>query len=203
MATLLDYALTTVADVKESLSLASSYTAKDNLIIRKINQATAMIENYCGRRFKQTDYTNEEYDATGDRNIVLRQRPVTALTNFGSRDTSQNEDDWTDILGEDYFLDGSAGVLDLNFEAYGGWNRYRVSYTAGYATIPPDVAEAAAILAAFLVTSGTDTSNIKSKLEGSRKVEYFDNSGTSKSIIEQLGLDDVLQPYINNPLYAS
>lgn len=205
MAVLLSYALTTVEDVKESLGIPSSDHSKDNLIIRKINQATEMIERFTGRRFKSTTYTNEEYDATDTDQLILKQRPVTALTGFGRRDTSENQDDWDDIETDTYFtgLPNDSGVLDLNFSASGHWNRYRVSYTAGYTTIPSDISEAAATLAAFLVSNGTSGTNVKSKTEGQRKIEFFDQSqGGATSLFSQLGIDEILGTYANYPLLA-
>lgn len=202
MATLYSYALTTLEDVKESLDIASSDTSKDNLIIRKINAATDAIEKFTGRRFKLTTYTNEEYDATNTDQLILKQRPVTALSSMSSRDTSLNEDDWTTSDTELYFLDAEAGVIDLNFVATGRWNRYRVTYTAGYTDIPADLAEAAAALASFLVSTPTNGSAVKSKEEGQRRIEYFDSQAKSSSIFDQLGILGVLQAYANDPILA-
>lgn len=199
MATLVDQALTSVADVKELLGIASGDNTKNNLIIRKINQATLMIENYTGRRFKLTTYTNEEYDATGTNQLILRQRPVTSISSLSMRDTNLNEEGFDTTDTELYFLDANAGVLDLNFYFTGNWNRARVTYTAGYTTIPEDIQEAAAELAAHLVkhTSGTST-GVKRQSEGQRSVEYFEASGAST--IAKLGLDEILDSYANNPV---
>lgn len=202
MATLLSYALTTVADVKELLGLDAGDSSKNNLIIRKINQATEMIENYTGRRFTSTTYTNEEYDATNSSQLILKQRPIISFSSLGIRDNDLNEDDWDTIDTMLYFMDSGSGVIDLNFNAVGRWNRYRATYTAGYATIPSDIAEAAATLAAYLAENPTATSGVKSKQEGQRKVEYFDTSSNSKSLLEQLNLDNLLQPYCQDPILA-
>jgi len=205
MAELLDYALCTLADVKESLDIPSSDTSKDNLITRKINQATLMIENYCGRRFKLTTYTNEEYDATGTDQLILRQRPVdTAYTfSFGYRDTTLNDDDWSTSDTNLYFVDANSGVMDLNFISFGHWNRFRVSYRAGYSTIPADIAEACATLSAYLTDSGTSGTNVKKKQEGGRSIEYFDPKAGSTStadIFDMLNLTGTLNAYSNNPI---
>ncbi len=203
MADLLSYALTTVSDVKESLGIASSDTTKDNLITRKINQATLFIESYCGlpedHHFKTTTYTNEEYDGTGNSTIVLRMRPVTALSSFQSRDTTENENDWSDVEANIYFSDLSAGVIELNFGAGRGWNRYRVTYTAGYTTVPFDLSEAAVTLASFYVENSASGTAVKKKQEGQRSIEYFQPGGTSNitnSVIDQLGLDELLGKYM-------
>ncbi len=200
MAVLLSYALTTVADVKELLGIASSDTSKDNLIIRKINQATIMIERYTGRRFALTTYTDEEYNATGTDQLTLLQRPIVSLTSISSRDTSLNEADWDSVDTNLYFSDANSGIVRLLYNTTGRWNRYKVSYTAGYATIPADIAEACAMLAAFLVDNGTSGSNVKSKQEGQRKIEYFDSQTNTTNIFEQLGIDDILDTYSNYPI---
>lgn len=204
MAVLLDYALTSVADVKESLGIASGDNTKNNLIIRKINQATEMIERYTGRRFKATDYT-EYIDASHTDQLVVKQRPINSITSISSRDTDQNIDDFETVNAEFYFYDSLSGVIETNFNFSGRWNRYKVVYNAGYTTIPSDIAEACATLAAFLVQNGTSGTNVKSKQEGQRKIEYFDQTGGgngSNSLFEQLGIDEILNSYANYPLLA-
>lgn len=203
MATLLSYALTTVADVKELLGIDAGDSSKNNLIIRKINQATEMIEKYTGRRFALTTYTDEEYDATHTDQLILKQRPITALSALGIRDSDMNESDWETVDTENYFYDANAGVVEGVFSLTGSWNRYRVTYTAGYSTIPSDIAEAAATLAAYLVQNPVSGSGIKSKSEGQRSVTYFDTSTNNQSLIEQLGLDDILDSYSNYPILAN
>lgn len=206
MAQLLDFALCTVEDVKESLGIASSDHSQDNIIIRKINQATMMIENYCGRRFTLTTYTNEEYDATNTDQLILKNRPVVTFTSLDIRDTALNEDDWDAVDSELYFVDQSAGVIDLNFGFNGRWNRMRVSYSAGYSTIPADLAEACATLAGFLVQNPTTIAAVKSKEEGQRRIEYYSTSGTGSggsSLFDQLGLTQMFQPYLNYPILAN
>lgn len=208
MATLVPYALCTLNDVKESLGISSSDTSSDNLIIRKINAATDMIENFTGRRFKLTMYTSVEYDATNTNQIVLKQRPITDLAAFGIRDSNQNEDDWETIDSELYFVDSAAGVLDLNFRATGHWNRYRVTYTAGYSVIPADLAEACATLAAFMTQNPTgNIAQVRSKEEGQRRIEYFDanvgsSGSTNNTLFRQLGLLGTLTAHANNPINA-
>src|SRR3990167_11303788 len=206
MADLLSYALTDVASVKESLNIDAGDTGSDNLIRRKINQATKMIEKYTGVHFASTTYTDEEYDATNVDQLVLKQRPIITFTSFQVRDTTLNQSDWETVDSTLYFVDSDAGVLDLLFIADGHWNRYRVTYTAGYATIPEDIAEAAATLAAFYVDNPTSGAAVKSKEEGQRKIEYYNTSGSSQkgdtSVFGQLGIDEILDSYANYPINA-
>lgn len=202
MADLLSYALTTVADVKESLGIDAGNTSQDNLIKRKINQATLMIEGHCnlpyGHHFKETTYTNEEYDGTGSNQLVLLGRPVTSITSFQYRNSVDNQNDWDDTLSTDYFSNLSAGVLDLLNTQTNNFNAYRVTYTAGFSTIPADLSEACVMLAGALVENAASGTAVKRKREGQREVEYFQSgSGGTDSLIESLGIDDMLSRYID------
>lgn len=203
MASLLSYALTTVSDVKESLGIASSNTTYDNLITRKINQATIQIERYCGRRFKETTYTNQEYNATNIDQFVLKQWPVTATQTFSLdiRDTALNVSTWETIDTQLYFVDTDSGVVYLNFTARGRWKRYRATYSAGYATIPEDLAEACASLAAYYVSNadGSDV-GVAEKQEGQRKIRYASGDLDFGSIAKNLGINETLESYCSNPV---
>lgn len=198
MTTILSNALCTVADVKETLGIDAGDTSKDNLITRKINQATTMIENYCGCTFKLTQYTDEEYNATNTDQIVLRNAPIVKDASHAFtmqiRNSYLNDDNWSDIDSEFEFVDASSGIVNLGFTAWGKYGRYRFTYYAGYTTIPSDVIEACATLAAYLVLNPSTGTQVRRKQEGQRMVEYFDNQG--KSLIEQLGIDDILADYV-------
>jgi len=203
---LLSYALTNLADVKESLGITAGDTSKDNLITRKINQATEMIEAYCqlarDHHFASTTYTNEEYDGTGINQISLKMRPVITLSSFQYRNTTENINSWTEADSDLYFIDLNSGVIDLLWGQTRDWNRYRVTYTAGFSTIPSDLAEACVTLAGYLVENSATGTSVKRKREGAREIEYFAPATTDTgSLIGSLGLDNMLGRYINYALY--
>lgn len=204
MASLNSWALTSVADVKESLGIDSGDSTQNNLIIRKINQATDMIESYCGKNnsqhFASTSYT-DEYDGTGINQLVLKNRPVISITSFKQRNTTENYSDWTTIDSSLYFTDTTAGVIDLLFTVPMNWNIIQVVYTAGFADIPSDLAEACATLAAYLVENGATGASIKKKQQGPKSIEYYQTS-QGESLITQLSLDDILQRYTDIPILA-
>jgi hypothetical protein len=203
MASLLSYALTNLSDVKESLGIASSDTSYDNLIIRNINKATLAIENYCGRRFLDTTYTQEQYNPTQTNELILKQRPITTTSPFlfEIRNSILNEDSWETITSDLYFTDNNAGLLYLNFQATGLWKRFRVTYSAGYATIPADLAEACVALAAYW-TINADGSQIgvQEVREGQRQKRYLNTSLDFDTIAQNLGIDQILSSYANMPL---
>lgn len=197
MTALNSWALTSEADVKESLGITG--TSQDNLIRRKINQATDMIEAFCGKNngqhFASTTYTNEEYDGTGTNQLILRNAPVISLSNFSERNTTENDNDWTTIESRDYFVDLTAGVIDCRFGILPYWNLYKVTYVAGFTTIPSDLAEACVMLSCALVESASTGASVKKKTQGPKTIEYYD-SVQGESLITQLGIDDMLQRYV-------
>jgi phage gp36-like protein len=202
MATLVSYALTNLADVKESLGLPGSDHTKDNLIIRKVNAATDMIESFCGRRFLSTTYNNIEYDANNALQLILNQRPITDFASLDIRDTSFDINDWETVNPQLYFVDAAAAVIDLNFRAIGRWNRYRVTYTAGYDTVPNDLAEACASIAAYLTINARGEIGVIEKQEGQRRARYNDGIKGLKDLFSQLGVDQTIAQYANEPILA-
>lgn len=206
MADLLTYALCTAADVKESLGIDSGDTSKDNLIKRKINQATEMIEGYTFRRFKETTYTDEVYDATGTDQLLLRQSPVISFSSLSARDSSLNEDNFTSVDAEQYFVDNNSGLISGLSTFYGGYGRWRVTYTAGYSAtnwpdaLPWDLREACASLAGYLVNNDPSVAaNVSRKKEGAREIQYS-NSGSVENVLEELGIKATLDRYARYPI---
>ena len=75
------------------------------------------------KKIQETSYTDEEYNATGVDEIVLRQRPITNTTtfSFSVRDNSLNQGNWDSVESTLYFVDDNSGVVYLTFNAYGRW----------------------------------------------------------------------------------
>lgn len=200
MATLNSWALTTVADLKESLGIDAGVTSVNNLLIRKINQATDMIEAFCGKNngqhFASTTYTDEEYDGSGTSQLSLRNRPVITFTSLSERNTTENENSWNTIDTENYFVDSTAGVVESLFTFNRHWNLYKATYTAGFATIPSDLAEACIMLAGALYENSATGTGVKRKSQGPKEIEYFQPQ-QGGSLIESLGIDDMLARYMD------
>jgi hypothetical protein len=112
-----------------------------------------------------------------------------------------NTSSWETIDTQLYFTDNAAGVVYLNFNANGRWKRYRATYSAGYATIPEDLAEACVSLACYYFNNadGTDV-GVAEKREGQRSLKYANGSLDFAAIAKNLGIDEILNYYANNPL---
>lgn len=198
MANLHSYALTTLADVKESLGIDAGDTTSDNLLIRKINQATDMIEAFCGKNngqhFASTTYNDEEYNGSGTSQLVLRNRPVITFTSLSERDTTENENSWNTVDSELYFVNNYPGVIESVFTFNRHYNLYKATYTAGFATIPSDLAEACVSLAVALYENSATGTGVKRKSQGPKEIEYFQPQ-QGGSLIESIGIDDTLARY--------
>jgi len=131
------YALTTRDRVRDFMGKSSLTSVEQTIIDVLVNAVTDFIENYCGRRFKQTSYSKEEYTVNdGDRVIVLKNYPVssTAAFTLEVRTSALNEDDWEEVDSEYYHIDYDAGIIKAagGYKFVGGRRKYRVTYTAGY-----------------------------------------------------------------------
>ena len=183
---LLAYALTTLENVKESLSITDS--DNDSLLERLINAATELIESETGRRFKKTDHEEEIHDGIG-KNLALENYPI-----LDSEDDVSNSDpvikriysDGTDdTIDEDsYRYNKKTGVI---YRAVGwpeGEDNISVDYTAGYDTIPADLEQACIDLVSYAYNRRKNA-GVKSEADGAYSITYatLDQVPTAKATI--------------------
>lgn len=130
------YSLTTRARLIDFLELSGLSDAENNVLDRIIDSVTEYIENYCDRRFKETTYTDEKYDSDGGVELILNNYPVSQSDTFALsvRNNLNNQDSWTSIDSEDYFVDYNAGIIKAQRgnKFLVGIQIYKVTYTAGY-----------------------------------------------------------------------
>lgn len=72
------YEIVTTADVKAYLGIAVA--TYDTLLDDICARVTDMIETYCQRKFYSRAYTDEMYDGTGTRQLLLRNPPITIVS---------------------------------------------------------------------------------------------------------------------------
>lgn len=145
-----------LADVHTYLGLTS--TNEDANINALIAAASAWIEKYCNRTFEQAQYS-EVRNGNGAAAMYLRQRPVTAVASVTVDGYAIPVPQSTTSYG--YVFDAScvyirAGIKGSPAPFNGAGLRFTrgvqnivVSYTAGYATIPPDLVQACVELVAW------------------------------------------------------
>ena len=105
--------------------------------------ARRIVERYCDRVFSEQSYRswifNEDYQVPVSR-CYLPQYPVSTITEFDTsppKETAFAPLPWVEDI--DYRIDGADGVIFLTEKVPAGM--LRISFTAGYATIPGDIAE--------------------------------------------------------------
>lgn len=134
-----DNALTTVADVKFVLGIAQTDTTKDDRLQSLINLISGRIEAWCGRQFTEQTYSEEAYDGDPECELILKQYPITevaAVTVDGVSLASEISDETRfQVYEEEGYLWRAAGW-------YARRKGIKVTYTAGYATIPAALASA-------------------------------------------------------------
>lgn len=130
-------ALTTVANFKTFIGDSSS--TNDTVYGNIIDSVSAFVENYCNRTFDSTTYTNEVYDGTGTIYLRLKNYPITTFTRLQERARWDNTDDWETISSQNYYYDTNEGVITKTSNFSMGKQNYRVTYVAGYSTIPADL----------------------------------------------------------------
>lgn len=134
---LVSYALCNVTDTRSYLGYTN--TNKDEQIKLFINMATDFIESHCGRRFKNTTYTNQVFSGNGEKEILLDQYPITAFVSLEKNGAIDNSSSWETVDSADYWRVDTEGKL-IGYSRFAtGVRNYRATYSAGYDTIPYDL----------------------------------------------------------------
>jgi len=141
--------LTTRANVKEFID-GKTDTNDDALIDNLIVRMSKEIKTFCRWEIVDDDRT-EYYDGDGTDTLLLDQLEVNSIASLYD-DSDRAFGSSTEITSSDYIFTASSkmakqGILKLdglNFTE--GVQNIKITYNAGYATIPPDVEEACILL---------------------------------------------------------
>ena len=195
-------ALTTLADLKTYLGISDS--SEDALLNLLIADADAAILGYIGRTIEQATLT-EYYSGAGAPTLVLQPRAGPAVTSVHVDQSGYSgqgsgafasSTEWT--AGEDFYIrtvvenESNTGELvaikgpgtftaDHQPKTWGEWPRgtgnIKVVYTAGYSTVPSDLAGACRILVAWMRASRDNGMPVKSEKLGSYSYTLMDDTG--------------------------
>lgn len=144
-------ALVTLEDAKDYLNIVSS--ADDVAIERLVHAASTFCEKSTGRVFKTRTVTDQVYSGTGGPLLRLKDYPVTSVSAVSFL-TSVAPDVWTAQSTTTYPVTitgpNEDTLLYRNLSWEKGAANVRVTYVAGYATVPDQIKEAALQAVAFL-----------------------------------------------------
>lgn len=146
----------------------SLYAPNDLLLEDLINASTDFIERYCNRRFAETTYSEELYDGQNEKDLYLKNFPITELTSL-----YYHWVDTDDILipSGDYKVYANRGYIYYPWGFAKGRQNYLVNYKAGYTTIPNDLAW----ICNSLVTlwyNNPDNKGVKAERLGNYSITY-------------------------------
>ena len=213
---LVSYALVTLDNTKTFLGITDN--SKNALLELLINMATDYIETQTGRRFTSSVNTYEKHDGTGTNQLKLNNFPIITppAVILEVNSAVDNTSDWATISADDYFIDTATGIITrtssfLDFETTGdndeilseirfscGKDKYRATYTSGFATVPYDLQYACMTLVGQFYNTKAG-SGIKSESLGDHSITYQDitelTSGMKGGILE-----DILTKYRDIPL---
>lgn len=132
----------TVSDVKDLLGLAADDSAKDQKIIRQIQNTTKNIQKYCRRSFLHDTRT----EFFGSYNRLNSYEPQTIIPREVNFDMSAAFSLWYDelvvdwttndplIINEDYSVDTERSRITLFINTIKRSRSLKLTYTAGYTT---------------------------------------------------------------------
>src|SRR5690606_3305578 len=118
--------LVTLEAMKTYLGIPSGTTDDDDFLTEQINLISAVIENYCGRKFLLNDYiqTFYDFDYFPRKHIDLYHYPVVSVAHI-----KENDMDTMDS----YVLNKSAGYLTKTTGRFFCVKETVITYSAGYA----------------------------------------------------------------------
>jgi len=132
--------LCALADVKTYLGITD--TNSDAVLTSLVTNASAMVEQFCNRVFAQASYT-ETRNGNERVQLCLKNTPVTAVASVTINDTPVLPA--VGATGTGYVFDDISIYLrqgGYQSAFIRGMQNVTVVYTAGFATIPMDVAQA-------------------------------------------------------------
>lgn len=148
--------LVSAADLKTFLAITSS--TLDAKLAAVKTDIEAMVKTYCGRDFlvPSTPYT-EYYDGDGSQQLIVNQRPVISVASIyidssclfesGSLVPNLNSGSPAELISSQRKL--NSGIIELFSYAFQrGRRSVKITYSAGYATVPADLQRAVKLICA-------------------------------------------------------
>ena len=194
--------LTTLADVKAWLQTGQSAfpTTDDALLSRLITAVSEYIQIWLNRRIALTDYT-EIRDGTGGQRLQFACFPVCtvlSLTIDGIAIPPASPPSPSSRLTAGYlFSQTQLAVRGYYFVR--GIQNVIVSYTAGYSTTPPEIAQACIELVALRYRERTRVGEVSKALGGGETVSYLQKD-MSAAVLTLLQQYRVVSPIAASPV---
>jgi hypothetical protein len=189
-------ALTTLSGVNAYKGWTTgSDTTRDAQVTTMIDGISTRFETYCDRKFNSATYT-QYYDSDGSTHLYLDQYPITTISGIWN-DTAWTWDSTTLISGTTYRIVDNQGVV-FRYGPASGSQSIKITYTAGYTTIPDDLVEACSQEVSDLWKDSTkSTGTLKSKTLPDGSVTYGEGGGSTNTTPFRATTMDILNRYRN------
>lgn len=148
---LADYAIVSLAEAKYQLAIGQSDTTDDTEIENFIDEVSAYVEDYTGRKVVVQSVSNEIHDGDGTAKLYPVYFPVTQLSTEASPTDAQKlaalqyrdspDSSWTDIETDidHVFVDTRRPFIQLYDTVFPlGTRNVKISYKAGFTGVPLD-----------------------------------------------------------------
>ena len=180
-----DATICTLDDVKAYLRLPTSDTAYDTEITNLLYVATDLIEVYCNRPIVPKVMPTESHDGWAGDTIMLLYRPVVSVQSVTEYWSTGGPHVLSEVSpsspGDGYQLEARTGRLIRSFDGvwpkpwFPGSRNVVVDYTAGYATMPPTLWQAAREFVAHIFAQGEQFNPVGiPKFSGNESVDQLD-----------------------------
>lgn len=184
--------LVTLAEYKAYAGITS--TTQDTAIASIIPKVSQLVKSVCRRTFVDyvNEYKTEVFSGNDESRLLLREYPVLNVTSvevsidFGNTYTELVE--YTDYVldQEDGSIVAIASGAESTFAKY--INGYRVTYSAGYETLPDDLKIAVLDLVTYYLKNDASVHSPKAPGTNSVQIEYITTTNLPAHIKRVLDL---------------
>lgn len=167
--------LCTLGQVQTYVGTQASDTSAAAAMEQLIEGASAFIERFCNRTFGSATYA-EVRNGNDRAKLMTNESPITAVSSVSVDGVAIAPSAGPTVAG--YTFDSYAIYLRPGLTVSRFWRgvqNVELTYTAGYATIPPDIAQACVELIAFKLAKRTRIDK-KNETLGSQQTIGFDIS---------------------------
>ncbi len=162
--------LTTLAECKRYLQVDDA--THDAFLNTLIAAASEAVEQYCGREFGRKVRT-EYYDGKGMESLLLKVRPIIRIIDLYD-DMNRAYESATRLSSDRFVTYPEEGLIRLACGVFNpGLRNVRVTYEAGYLTVPASLSQAVQLIVASVWTrarQGADA--LQSESIGAYTVSY-------------------------------
>lgn len=144
-------ALTTQAECKRHMKI--SVATYDDLINQLINGASLNIEKYLNRKLVAQAYTSEKYDGDGEKRLYTKNFPINTVTSLILYEPQTDTDLYTYTVNDEYIIHGEKQYIYMWGGVPEGTQNIKITYNAGYATLPEDIKLACNIFVSIMYSA--------------------------------------------------